>query len=108
MPSKHRLTQLHNVQHIVVENVKKQKLEQSQQLSIVQSRIKDNQPRSHDTSDTEDNKGEPESWFWHMSANKSESKTKDSEVDENIFDLENDQPMTKKGVASQGKPKEIC
>lgn len=107
MPSKRRLTQLHNGQHITVENVKKRKLEQSQQLSIAQSRIKDSQPRSHDRSDTEDTKEEPGSWFWHISANKSESETEDSEVDEDVFDLEDNQPMTKEAVASQGKPKKI-
>ena len=107
MPSKRRLTQLHSARRIAVENVKKRKLEQSQQLSIAQSRIKDSQPRTHDTSDTEDTEGEPGSWFWHMSANESESESEDGEVDEDIFDLEDDQPMTKEAVASQGEPKEI-
>lgn len=56
----------------------------------------------------EDIKRKPKSWFQHISANKSELKSEDSEVDENIFDFEDDQPITKEAVASQGKPKEIC
>lgn len=107
MPSKRRLTQLHSARLIAVENVKKRKLEQSQQFSIAQSRIKDNQLRTHDTSDTEDTEGESGSWFWHISANESESESEDGEVDEDVFDLEDDQPMTKKPVASQGAPKQI-
>ena len=51
MPSKRRLTQLHKARIITVENVKKQKLEQSQQFSIIQSSIEDNQLRTNDTSD---------------------------------------------------------
>lgn len=35
-------------------------------------------------------------------------KSEDSEVDGDIFDLEDDHSMTKKIVASQGKRKKIC
>ena len=73
----------------------------------MQSRIKDSQPRIHDISDTEDKERELESWFWHMSANESKLESENDEVDEDIFDLEDDLPMTKEAIASQGKLKEI-
>lgn len=47
------------------------------------------------------------SWFWHMSANKSESKSKDGKLDEDVFDFGVHQPITKEIVSSQGAPKEI-
>ena len=79
--SKRRLTQLHKARLNAVENVKKQKLEQSQQFSIAQSRIGDEQLRTNDTSDTEDMEGEGEILYWHMSANESESESEDGELD---------------------------
>lgn len=106
MPSKRCLTQLHKARLIAVENVKERKLEQSQQFSITQFGIEDNQLHIDDTSDTEGIEEEP-SWFWHMSANESESESEDGEMDETISDLEDDQPMTKEAVASQGAPKTI-
>lgn len=66
----------------------------------MQSYIKNSKPRTQDTSDTENTKEEPGSCFWHMSTNKLESESKDDEVDQDIFDLEDDQPMTKEIVAS--------
>ncbi len=42
-----------------------------------------------------------------MSANESESESEDGEVDEDVFDLEDDQPMTKEAVTSQGASKKI-
>lgn len=35
-----------------------------------------------------------------MSANKLDSKSEESEIDEDIFNLENDQPMIKEAVVS--------
>lgn len=71
-----------------------------------QSRIKDDQLRTHDTSDAEDTEGEPGSWFWHMSANESESDSEDGELNVDLFGHEVDQPMTKEAIHSQGVPKE--
>lgn len=42
-----------------------------------------------------------------MSANKLKLKSKDSEVNKNIFDLKDNQPMTKKAVISQNVLKKI-
>lgn len=46
----------------------------------------------------EDKKEESKSCFWHISANESELESKDGEVDKNIFDHENNQPITKEAV----------
>lgn len=43
-----------------------------------------------------------------MSSNKSKLVSEDGEVDENIFNLKDNQPMIKKAVVSRGKPKKIC
>ena len=67
MPSKRHLAQLHDARLAAVEKVKKRKVKQL--LSTAQSC---NKPlHTIDKSDLEDS--EAETWFWHMSANESES-----------------------------------
>ena len=108
---KRQLAQLKKARLASVEHFKKQKLE-DQTHHTEQLRI-DNQVRTSDThntddtNDTEDTKEveeEEETWFWHESANESESDTED---DGGYSDIEREESKTEEEAAPPKPPKKI-
>lgn len=87
MPSKRRLAQLHDAR-LAREKAKKRKVEQS--LPTAQSCNKPPRTDTIDSNDSDDsNDSKSATWFWNMSANKSESESDEGgQLDEDEPDFE--------------------
>ena len=110
---KRQLAHLKKAKLASVEHFKKQKLEH-QTHDTERFRINDNQVRTSDTYDTDDTNDtddtkeveeEGKTWFWHESANESESDTEDE--DGGYSDPEGEESRTEKETPLLKQPKEI-
>ena len=103
MPSKRQRAQWKNARAASLQMFKKRRQDSSSVPNLVQPLPDDNEANTSDTTDTE---GESETWFWHESANESDSDSGEegySDVDVEESNLEGEQPSHEKSARFKKK-----
>lgn len=102
MPSKRQLDQWKNSRTASLQTFKKRRQDSSSVPNLVQPNLEDNKANTSDTSDTSDTEGESGTWFWHESADESES-----DSDEEEPNSEGGQPSYEGSAKLESQRKEI-
>ena len=110
MASKRRRNHLKAAREASVASFKKRRFEASSLSNSGQREIDDNKLSTTDTSNTSDSsdtEGEPGTWFWNESANKSDSGSEEEGNDVDEGDLEEEHSKTERAASPEVPKKEL-